>query len=224
LGSETQLPVGFATSGEALLLRGDPERGELRVERHLDHREALPLSGNRRQLSGRWHAETTWGDWAPLDDMVVVEPLSRAPSWAEPGRRWVDVSILQQTLVAYEGTQAKWVTLVSTGKGGLDGSDSAATVRGTFLVHTKHVTRNMGRSAGRRSYDLRDVPYVQYFHEGYALHGTYWHDGFGSPRSHGCINLAPLDARWLFDWTEPHVPPDWHGASGAGGTLVYVHP
>ena len=52
-------------------------------------------------------------------------------------------------------------------------------------------------------FQLKDIPYVQYFQEGYALHAAYWHDDFGIPRSHGCINLAPEDARWLFDWTEP---------------------
>src|SRR6185437_6031612 len=58
-----------------------------------------------------------------------------------------------------------------------------------------------------------DVPYIQHFHEGYALHGAFWHDEFGHPRSHGCINLAPADAAWLFEWTDPVVPPDWHGPS-----------
>jgi lipoprotein-anchoring transpeptidase ErfK/SrfK len=74
-------------------------------------------------------------------------------------------------------------------------------------------------------FDLADVPYVQYFHEGYALHATYWHDSFGSPRSHGCINLSPLDARWLFHWSEPPVPRQWHSAlSLKDGSLVHVHP
>ncbi|HEX7672087.1 MAG TPA: L,D-transpeptidase, partial [Polyangiaceae bacterium] len=72
--------------------------------------------------------------------------------------------------------------------------------------------------------DLRDVPYVQYFKEGYALHAAYWHDAFGTPRSHGCVNLSPLDARWLFSWTEPSVPSAWHGAMSNHGTLVSIHP
>jgi lipoprotein-anchoring transpeptidase ErfK/SrfK len=64
-----------------------------------------------------------------------------------------------------------------------------------------------------------------YFNEGYALHAAYWHDSFGKPRSHGCINLSPEDARWVFEWSEPQVPEAWHGAlSLRDGTLVYVHP
>ncbi len=71
-------------------------------------------------------------------------------------------------------------------------------------------------------FDLRDVPYVQYFKDGYALHAAYWHDGFGTAHSHGCVNLAPLDARFLFAWTEPPVPMAWHGAMSTHGTLVSI--
>jgi lipoprotein-anchoring transpeptidase ErfK/SrfK len=97
-------------------------------------------------------------------------------------------------------------------------------VRGTFLIHAKHVSATMDGDEATDSYDLRDVPYIQYFFEGYALHGAFWHDDFGKPRSHGCVNLAPADAAWLFEWTDPVVPPEWHGAVNAeGGTLVYTH-
>lgn len=69
------------------------------------------------------------------------------------------------------------------------------------------------------------MPYVQYFEGGYAIHGAYWHDGFGRPKSHGCINLAPEDARRLFFWTDPQVPSGWHGARKAlTGTIIFVHP
>jgi lipoprotein-anchoring transpeptidase ErfK/SrfK len=70
------------------------------------------------------------------------------------------------------------------------------------------------------AYDHRDVPWVAYFSEGYALHAAYWHDDFGTPKSHGCVNLSPADARWLFQWTEPPVPLAWHGALGAGTRVV----
>ena len=73
------------------------------------------------------------------------------------------------------------------------------------------------------SFNLRDVPFVQYFHKGYALHGSYWHDDFGKVRSHGCVNLAPVDAAWLFEWTDPVVPPTWHAAlNKERGTAVYI--
>src|SRR5678815_37413 len=64
---------------------------------------------------------------------------------------------------------------------------------------------------GPANFELRDVPWIQYFASGYALHGAYWHDVFGIPRSHGCVNLSPIDARVVFRWTDPPVPEGWHG-------------
>ncbi|HEY6557494.1 MAG TPA: L,D-transpeptidase [Polyangiaceae bacterium] len=64
---------------------------------------------------------------------------------------------------------------------------------------------------GSENFELRDVPWIQYFAAGYALHGAYWHDVFGIPRSHGCVNLSPIDARIVFNWTDPPVPAGWHG-------------
>jgi hypothetical protein len=78
---------------------------------------------------------------------------------------------------------------------------------------------------GAAGFELRDVPWIQYFASGYALHGAYWHDVFGVPRSHGCINLAPIDARIVFRWTDPPLPEGWHGINvgsdmGEGTTVV----
>jgi hypothetical protein len=223
LSEQTTLPVAFVLSRQAALETGDPG-GKLFVKRPLEFREAVPLSGNRARVAGVTYHETRWGDWIREHRLLIAPPLSRPPSFALAGRRWLDVSILNQTLIAYEGTRPVFVTLVSTGRDGLSSAGEHATVQGTFVIHTKHTTWNMGRGAGREAYDLREVPYVQYFHDGFALHGTYWHDGFGSPRSHGCVNLSPADARFLFEWTEPAVPERWHGAFGADGTIVFIHP
>ena len=78
---------------------------------------------------------------------------------------------------------------------------------------------------GAACFELRDVPWIQYFASGYALHGAYWHDVFGVPRSHGCVNLAPIDARIVFRWTDPPLPDNWHGINvgadmGEGTTVV----
>jgi lipoprotein-anchoring transpeptidase ErfK/SrfK len=78
---------------------------------------------------------------------------------------------------------------------------------------------------GASEFELRDVPWIQYFASGYAMHGAYWHDVFGIPRSHGCVNLAPIDARAAFMWTDPPLPDGWHGVNigsdmGEGTTVV----
>ncbi len=77
---------------------------------------------------------------------------------------------------------------------------------------------------GQGLFELRDVPWVAYFDAGYALHAAYWHDVFGKPRSHGCVNLSPIDAHRVFGWTEPRLPDGWHGvaAGDKDGTVVVV--
>jgi lipoprotein-anchoring transpeptidase ErfK/SrfK len=148
------------------------------------------------------------------------------PGWATAGEKWIDVNLTKQALVLYEGTKAVYATLVSSGEAGLeDPAHTTATKRGIFRIHTKYVTATMASTELGEEFELRDVPYVQYFDkEGYALHGAYWHDRFGTPKSHGCINLAPEDARRIFFWTEPRVPVGWHGALlPLKGTVMFVH-
>ena len=179
-----------------------------------------------RHRRGETYLEARDGGWLRANQVVRVDKFKTAPRWARQGKKWVDVSILRQTLVAYEGRRPVFVTLVSTGADGIaDHDDTHATIQGTFLIHAKHVSVTMDGDEAGDEFDLRDVPYVQYFTEGYALHGAYWHDDFGKPRSHGCVNLAPKDAAWLFGWTDPQVPKGWHAAlSLKKGTTVYIHP
>jgi hypothetical protein len=222
------LPVVFVRSRSASLYAGDPRPASghgLKLERRLEYREAVSLNGTRVSNGGVAYLETRDGHWIADTSLLRVEPRASMPGWATNGRAWMDVSIDHQTLVAYEGTRPVFVTLVSTGADGTgDPETTHSTIQGEFLVHTKHVTVTMDGDEVGDEYDLRDVPYVQYFKEGYALHAAYWHDGFGTPRSHGCINLSPLDARWLFSWTSPSVPSTWHGAMSPRGTLISIHP
>lgn len=80
---------------------------------------------------------------------------------------------------------------------------------------------------GEGTYQLRDVPYIQYFAAGQALHAAYWHDVFGKQRSHGCVNLSPIDAHRVFQWTEPAMPAEWHGLNTGDengvGTTIIIH-
>ncbi len=206
----------FTDAGAGLLSRGAP----------LAFRDAVALTGRVRLQSGARYLEAKDGSFLREDESVRVDPPQHPPSWATPGRRWIDVSILRQALVAYEGTTPVYVTLVSTGADGVgDPKTTRSTIQGAFLIHTKHVTVTMDGDEREDQFDFRDVPFVQYFTEGFALHAAYWHDEFGTPRSHGCVNLAPIDAAWLFGWTGPEVPPGWHAAlTLKKGTLVHTHP
>ncbi len=146
-------------------------------------------------------------------------------------KTWLDVSVLGGTLVAYEGDKPVFATLISPGRGGIpstgkDPLETASTPLGTFRVDGKFVTATMVSSTN----DLlvhTEVQYVQNFHGPHALHGAYWHDGWGEKKSGGCINLAPVDAQRLFGWTEPRVPDDWYGMRSVKemgpATVVVVH-
>lgn len=166
------------------------------------------------------------GGWMLSRDLARP---SRAPAPAEvtgPRERWVDVDSSSQTLVAYEGPRPVYATLVSTGRGA-PGS-SSVTPPGVHRIWVKIFASDMANVQSQDiepHYSLEDVPYVQFFDDAVALHGTYWHGDFGHPRSHGCVNLSPLDAHWLFDFTEPRVPAGWdaaYPASGDPGSVVRV--
>jgi lipoprotein-anchoring transpeptidase ErfK/SrfK len=115
-------------------------------------------------------------------------------------QRWIDVDLSQQRVYAYEGEQILDTFRVSTGK------SQTPTVTGKFKIYVKYRSADMSGS----DYFLADVPYVMYFYQDYGLHGTYWHTNFGTPMSHGCVNLKTKDAKWLFEWASV-------------GTVVFVH-
>lgn len=223
LGDDAELPVAIVTSKRARRYR--LEGNKLVRDDRIPRYGVFELTGDEREGGGRNYLETRDGEWVREKQVRVIEGFRNAPVWAERGDKWIDISILQQTLVAYEGTKPVFATLVSTGADGIASHEKThATIVGTFLIHTKHVTTDMDSDVKGESFDLRDVPFVQYFTKGYALHGAYWHDDFGRPRSHGCVNLSPHDAAWLFGWTSPSLPEGWHGALSSQGTLVHIHP
>jgi len=131
-------------------------------------------------------------------------------------------------LVAFEGTRPVFGTLVSSGRrSATDKEKDFPTPAGSFRIREKHVTTTMDANEVDNKFELRDVPWVQYFEKGYAMHAAYWHDEYGTPRSHGCVNLSPIDARRLFLWTDPQLPPGWHAVYASDetgkGTIVYSH-
>jgi len=222
---EQSLPVAFVAEGATALWRRN-ERGMFVAAGEQRQRRGYHLTGGRAPGG---MLETSEGLWLAAQSVRVIEPRSSYPSVATGTRKWIDVSVGMQTLVAYEGQRPVFATLVSTGRGGLGDEgesdpDGERTVRGTFMIYEKSVSSTMDGDEDRAdSYELQDVPHVQYFHRGFALHGAYWHDDFGRKRSHGCINLAPQDAAWLFEWTDPEVPQGWHSAlNKQRGTVVHV--
>ena len=153
--------------------------------------------------------------WTPTPTATATPTVTPTPtprpnvSWvysenpaelADEGR-WIDVDLSEQRVTAYEGDQAVQSFIVSTG------TRFHPTVTGQFRVYVKYKAAPMSGPG----YYLPGVPFIMYFYSGYALHGTYWHNNFGTPMSHGCINLRTPEAEWLFGYASV-------------GTLVNVHP
>ena len=224
---EAHPPFAIVKSQKAKILH--EQGGRLVPAEGLPWRTTVQLTGKERVQKGHTFEELEGGAWVAGEDVARVHLAKKMPGWAVEGEKWIDINVTSQVLVAYEGQNPVYATLVSTGEAGLDDpSTTKSTKRGIFRIHTKYLTSTMDSKTVGEEFELRDVPYVQYFTEGYALHAAYWHDVFGQPKSHGCINLAPEDARRLFFWTGPAVPPGWQGASapaaGKTGTVVFVHP
>ena len=152
---------------------------------------------------------------APRASVRLVERIER-PTGVPPGAKWIHVDLDEQTIVAYQGDAAVFASLVATGKEGYD------TPAGTFRIRHKYVSITMsGEDPHDGVYDVAEVPWTMYYDRSFALHGAYWHDSFGDVRSHGCTNIAPADARFLFTWTTPRLPESWHGVR-ADGTWVHL--
>jgi hypothetical protein len=225
IGKDIALPFAFVRRDGARFWRFDRQRNKLEEAGPAAYRAAVALTGKRQFFRGRLHEETTDGRWLSDQDASRIDPARRMPAWGKNGERWLDVNLSKQTLVAYAGEKPVFATLVSSGEAGLDDHErTTATKRGIFRIHTKHVSSTMSSDEVGEEFELRDVPYVQYFEQGYALHGAYWHDRFGTPKSHGCINLSPEDARRIFFFTEPALPVGWHGVlKPLTGTVVFIH-
>jgi lipoprotein-anchoring transpeptidase ErfK/SrfK len=141
-------------------------------------------------------------------ELAPAEVSAPVPLWysslpialSQPGEHWIEVDLSEQKAYAWAGEQLQNSFVVSTG------TWLTPTVIGTFRVYVKYVSQDMSGA----DYFLPGVPYVMYFYEGYALHGTFWHSNFGTPMSHGCVNFAPSDAEWLYNFADV-------------GTQVYVH-
>ncbi|MBD2436170.1 L,D-transpeptidase [Nostoc sp. FACHB-110] len=105
-------------------------------------------------------------------------------------QRWIQIKLSTQRLIAWEGGKPVYAITISTGK------KSTPTRIGSFKIQSKHKSARMRG----RDYDVADVPYTMYYQGNYGIHGAYWHKKFGTPVSHGCINVAPNHAKWLFNW------------------------
>jgi lipoprotein-anchoring transpeptidase ErfK/SrfK len=197
-----------------------PASPDLSIPEAIQNGLETQSSTGREEESLATTAESAAGGENAAEETAVEEPedtaVAEAPVEAEesapsdlkpgltPGERWIDVNLTTQTLVAYEGDTPVLTSLISSGMW------QFPTVTGQFRTWLKYDTQDMSGYHLGYNYDLEDVPYVMYFYKDFAIHGAYWHNNFGTPMSHGCVNMNTMDAGWLYEWAPI-------------GTLVNVH-
>jgi len=162
-----------------------------------------------------------------LDNLIVPpltalkEGLTNVLGEVSPNERWIEIDLSEQKLIAWEGGSVYLESLVSAGKWG-------RTPTGEFNIWSKFKYTKMsgGSKEAHTYYYLPNVPYTMYFYKGFGLHGTYWHNNFGQPMSHGCVNLPTTVAEKLFYWTSPSLPLGKNSVVASknnAGTRVVVH-
>jgi lipoprotein-anchoring transpeptidase ErfK/SrfK len=300
------MPFAWVRTSDAKTYKVDGESAKAKSA--LEKRSIVLLTGKKVSGPDGFYWELKNGQFIKASEAGVVKQPDEWPEAAKAGKKWIEVSITNQTLILWQGQKPVYATMVSTGQDGMkDPKTTKSTPMGVFSIKSKHVTATMdsneGSSVGggkrasvasasrsderERSSDdaapkkssgkkksskgdgdakdksskaksapskdaddapkhsdrdpeygvtkrrgegtfwLRDVPYVEYFESGYALHVAYWHDVFGIARSHGCINLSPVDGKYIFGWTDPQIPSSYHGVMAGPefgeGTVVIVH-
>jgi hypothetical protein len=196
-------PFGWIISGT--FTQGEPGGAEDWLDHWLPRLTFVRIYDVRRVGEWDWY-EVAPGEWVEQRSLAKVVADPARPDGVE-GDRWISVNLYEQTVTAYDGSELVYATLASTGRYGY------WTQPGLFQVWAKLerdvMTGGISAEDGGNYYYLGDVPWVLYFDQSRALHGTYWHARFGSPSSRGCVNLAPADARWMFEFA-------------GEGTWVYV--
>ena len=153
----------------------------------------------------RWTSVAQAMEWSavfPKDVVYKADDLPRNPNEAAQflkrfkQRRWLEIDLSSQRITAWEGDRAIKTVTVSTGKA------RTPTPTGVWRINTKLRSTRM-RGPG---YDTPNVPYTMYYYRGYAVHGAYWHNSFGTPVSRGCTNLPVDQARWFYNWTPNRSP------------------
>jgi hypothetical protein len=158
----------------------------------------------------RWY-QTGQNQWIHQFDVAKLTPIER-PAEVDTDK-WVGIDLYEQTLIAYEGDTPVFSTLISSGL------KDWPTNEGLFHVYLRYERTPMSGAYQQPDfYFLQEVPWTQYFDGDIALHGTYWHDGFGYRASHGCVNASIIDAKWLYDWSKDA----WDFEKGQG-IAVYVY-
>jgi lipoprotein-anchoring transpeptidase ErfK/SrfK len=182
------------------------KRGETLYRIAVNHGVSVQALAQANGILNPSHIYTGQRLTIPGAGQVAAAPESTKPPQVTvpKGTRWIDINLSTQRLTAFEGNVPVFSAVVSTG------IRAYPTVVGQFKIYTRYASQTMdGRRLGF-DYYLPNVPYVMYFYGNYAIHGTYWHTNFGTPMSHGCVNMRTPDAEWLYSWSSIGTPVNVH--------------
>jgi hypothetical protein len=226
--SQGGLPVAFAIRNPHTWTIDRVEHPE-QLDEEFESKDAVRLSGRFRTVDGTlFYATADDKRWIRHKDFVMALTRHKFPDFAQPGQKWIDISLANQTLIAWEGRRPVYATLVSTGMDRLgDPSTGApATLQGQFRIRSKHVTRGLDDTELKGEYSISEAPWVLEFADGFSITGSYLQSSFGEPTNFHNVTLAPVDAHWLWHWTDVELPEGWHGVTvpdDGASPIVYVH-
>lgn len=189
----------------------------------LSYHERLELTGRFRTVQGQRFWAVKDGRWVRHEDVTVLRRRHEFPDFATGEQKWLDVSIVTGSAIAYEGQKPVYATLVSVGRDRLgDPKTTASTQTGTFRVVRKQITQ---RAIDSPEAPLFDAPWALELESGDWLHASPSHDRFGIEHTDGNIEVSPRDGRALFLWSTPSLPASWHGLvvePSAETTIVHI--
>lgn len=221
LAKASDLPVAF------VVRRGvrawNIEDGTPRKTDELARHTKLDLTGRFQTIEGKKFWATEDGRYVRHRDVIAIRRRHQFPDFASENQKWLDISIVTGSLIAYEGQKPVFTTLVSVGRDRLgDPETSASTERGTFRVVEKHITRRLNESDDA---SLHDAPWALKLDNGQWLHASPRHNRFGIEHTDGSVEVSPSDGERLFHWATPDIPEGWHGLTieaSASTTIVHI--
>jgi hypothetical protein len=234
LGGEVNLPLAWVRSAGEPRRRRLPDGSFVETEERWGNKAYVPLTGQVEKIGRVTLRQTREAPDLWLADgpgVSVVEQVDSPHFTIGEDEKWIDAHLIPGTMTAYLGKKPLWTTLWSGGKGGapVPGKNPAfyaTTELGLFRFQWKDKVATMSPDKGAPTVQwFADVPHIQYIHAPLALHVAYWHDRFGHLVSAECLNVSPRDAEWLFDFTDPPLPPGWAAVrpGGSSGPSTRIH-
>jgi hypothetical protein len=186
----------------------------------LAYHQVVHLNGHFHSVGEVKYWATADGEWLRHRDVVVVQPRSSFPDFAQGTQKWLDVSVVTGTLLAYEGRKPVFATLVSVNRDAHSGDDKWL---GTFELSAKEITLvARDPKSFAENFEIFDAPWALTLSNGMLMYGAYWHDRFGVDHGPGAIELAPSDAARLQQWVGTAIPDGWHGLLDTAGDKTFV--